>query len=229
MTDPPQPSSPDLSGEFPANPYVTAQRVDPTRRLAVAAAVAAGAWAALEVVEATLAYAAQDTYLEAASRGEKAYDTWTPYDIFGLTWIIVAAAAYVITCLWLYQVRTNLEVLSPGAEHARRKGWVWAGWLVPLVSLWFPFQIVRDVLKGLPGPLPTTLIGGWWTLWLFTLVTSQMGPGLTGYDDIDTDAVQRLGDIEGTNAASTIAAALLWLAIIRRITKAQDRALASAG
>lgn len=214
----------DLSAEG-SNPYVLPFSINPARGLAIAAAVVAVVWAVLEVVEATLAYAAQDDYLEASRRGEKAYEVWTSYDLMGIPWIAVALVAYVVTSLWLYQVRSNLEIMRPDAEHARRKGWVWAGWLVPVVSLWFPLQVVSDILKGLQAKPSTTLLGGWWTAWLLTLLTSQIGPQMAGLDDIDTDAVRRLGDIEGTNAAFTLIAVVLWLMIIWRIAKAQDRAV----
>jgi hypothetical protein len=224
MTNPSYPDRFDTSAGGP-NPYVLTLSINPARSLAIATAVVAVVWAVLEVVEATLAYAAQDDYLEAARRGEKAYDVWTSYDLMGIPWTVVALLAYVVTSLWLHQVRSNLEILRPDAEHVRSKGWVWAGWLVPVVSLWFPFQVVSDVLKGLRAKPSTTLLGGWWTFWLLTLVTSQIGPQAPGWDDINTDAVRQLGDIEGTNAAFTLIAVVLWLMIVRRIAIAQDHAV----
>ena len=67
-------------------------------------------------------------------------------------------AAYLACCLWLSQARANAEVLNPRARHALRKGWVWGGWICPIVLLWFPYVLVRDVARA----TGSTAGGSWW-------------------------------------------------------------------
>lgn len=201
-------------------------RAAPGRGLALAAALIAIGWAVLEVVETFLAYSAQDDYLAAAKSGVPAWDVWTAYDFVAIPWTFIAIAAYVVVCLWLYQLRSHLDVVRPEARHARRKGWIWAGWLVPVVNLWFPFQIVRDVLKALLAPTGM-VVGWWWAFWLLALSTEQIGPQLVGTDDVYVEGVRQLGNVEAANAVFTIAALVFWLLIISRIVDAQGRAEAA--
>lgn len=70
--------------------------------------------------------------------------------VYGLSGIF-EILAYVITAtafvMWLYRVRTNAEILLPDG-HRRSRPWVIFGWLVPIISFWFPKQ-------RLPGLLTT--------------------------------------------------------------------------
>ena len=60
------------------------------------------------------------------------------------------------------------ERRGPGARgrHTRRAGWAWGGWVTPIVALWFPFQVVRDVRRALSPMETSALIGFWWALFL---------------------------------------------------------------
>ena len=50
---------------------------------------------------------------------------------------------------------------SRGSEHARRSGWAWGGWVTPVVALWFPFQVVRDVRQAVS---PHSTVGAHWVV-----------------------------------------------------------------
>ena len=224
MTHPPYPGLPAAPDAVPPPPHEGMPHpVSSTRGLAISAALTAVVFTALEVIEVPLAFAAQDVYLDAADRGESAMDVWTSYDTIALPYGVLGLVGFVVTCLWLYRVRTDADIRHPEATHARRKGWAWAGWLVPVVNLWFPFQIVRDVLKAFRASAPTALLGWWWALYLLTNVSSVIGPQLTGFDEINTSGVEQLGIIEGINAALTVVTLVLWLAVIRRVDQAQRR------
>ena len=189
----------------------------------IATIVIAALSAAVQVIEAGLAWPAQQEYLDAADNGTKAYDVWTPYDLIAIPQLPLLIAAYVVTCVWLYKVRTNHEILSPGTHHARSKGWVWGGWVCPVVSLWFPFQVVRDVARDpRKHQRGSALIGWWWALWLVTLVTDQIGPALVSGVDIDKGAVSALGTVETVDALALVAACVLWVQTVRRIGRLQD-------
>jgi len=224
MTHPPYPGLPAAPDAVPP-PHTggPSHAVSSTRGLAIGAALSAVLITAFELVEVPLAYAAQDVYLEAADLGESGLDVWTAYDTIGLIWGFAGIAAYVCTCLWLYRVRTNVEITHPGATHVRKRGWVWGGWVVPVVSAWFPFQIVRDLLRAHRGSAPMALLGWWWAFWLISTVTGQIGTRLTGFDEIDPSTAGLLGITEGVDAAINIVALVLWLAVILRVDQAQRR------
>jgi hypothetical protein len=189
----------------------------------VAAVVIAALYTFVQVLEAGLAWPAQQSYQDAADNGTMAFDVWTPYDFVAFPQLPLAIAAYVITCLWLYKVRTNHEAMFPGVHQTRSRGWVWGGWVCPVVSLWFPFQIVRDVDRDPRGPKRSALIGWWWATWLVTLFSGQIGTAIVSGTDIDTEAVSALGTVETIDALLVVAAFILWFRIIRRIDAMQDQ------
>jgi Domain of unknown function (DUF4328) len=69
------------------------------------------------------------------------------------------------------RARENAVLIAP--DRVRRSAvWAWLGWLVPIVSLWFPKQIVDDSWRitsssaaaGQRGRYRGT--GMWWGLWI---------------------------------------------------------------
>jgi len=96
-------------------------------------------------------------------------DNVTNYTIFVLSIVFV---------VWFHRARINAERLGYRQRHS--PGWTFWGWLIPLVNLWFPFQIMGDIWRaGLRerqrkhgAPLPAL----WWTCWLASGVTVGM-PG----------------------------------------------------
>lgn len=60
---------------------------------------------------------------------------------------IVVVAMFVV---WFYRARVNAE--GNGWPQRRSPAWAIAGWIVPVVFLWFPFQIMADIWRaGLPA------------------------------------------------------------------------------
>jgi hypothetical protein len=81
--------------------------------------------------------------------------------IFGLSILFV---------LWFRRARINAE--RHGYRQRRARGWAFWGWIVPIVNIWFPFQIMGDIWRaGLPaGQRRKTawLPALWWTCWLLS-------------------------------------------------------------
>lgn len=52
------------------------------------------------------------------------------------------------------------RLLKPGLAGAKRaRGWTFWGWIVPIVNLWFPFQLMGDIPHWRAGP-PAERRGG---------------------------------------------------------------------
>ena len=73
----------------------------------------------------------------------------------------------------------------PGWDRIRRSAvWAWLGWLVPIVSLWFPKQIVDDSWRitsssaavGQRGRYRDTSL--WWGLWIAYQVLANYADNL---------------------------------------------------
>jgi hypothetical protein len=226
MSHPTYPGTPEPTGGYPPPPayYVPGPPAQPAHGLATAAAWVAGLFALFEILEAALAWHAQSRYLDAIDHGEGL--PWTPYDFTAFAWVGIMIATYVVTCLWLYRVRTNIDVLSPTLLHTRSRGWAWGGWVVPIVSLWFPYQVVRDVARDERGRSVVSGLGAWWTFWLLSLFVERIGIRvITNRSAVDSHALGGLGFVETTNAVLCLFALFFWIRIIRRITETQDRLL----
>jgi len=63
---------------------------------------------------------------------------------------ITIAGLSILFAVWFYRARINAERHGYRQRHAR--GWAFWGWIVPIVNLWFPFQIMGDIWRaGLPA------------------------------------------------------------------------------
>jgi hypothetical protein len=103
----------------------------------------------------------------------------------------------------------------------------------PVVSLWFPFQIVRDVQAATnPYGRRIALIGWWWAAFLVLNLTLNAyslrgGAGGDGYDLAEVkafDAIAGIGEVIGLLVS--LAAGTLWAAIVLRIERNQAALLA---
>lgn len=143
---------------------------------------------------------------------------------FGYAVFLVAAAVCLV--LWLWRVRWNSELFCR-AEHRRGRSWVIAGWICPGVNLWFPEQVVEDVMLAsdprTPPQTPTldglrapAVVWGWWGPWLTAAVIELFVRVLLAGDD-------SVGELLGAAVLATFSAAALVIAavflvlIIRRV------------
>ncbi len=221
---PSYPTSPQPAGAYPPPGYYGPMvEPEPARGLMIAALVLAVLLTCFELIEAALAWSAQSDYLDAADQGLTGLDVTTAYDVAALPYVALLICAYVVTCLWLYKVRTNAELIFRGAHHARSKGWVWGSWICPVVSLWFPFQIVRDVARDPREFKSNTLIGWWWAFWLASLITGQIATRLVGFGEINRDLVTALGPVETIDALLVIVPCAFWIKVVLQIGRDQDR------
>ena len=212
---------------YPAPPTGTPQPLGVLTGVAMAIPIV---WIGVAVLSTLMSWQAKNDYLDAAHDGRPGWDTFTAYDILALLTLPAIIAAYVVTGLWLYRARVNTDLLS-ATPQARSRGWVWGGWICPIVNLWFPFQIVRDTLRvRTHHPAAGPLVGWWWGLWLTATVFSWIeGFFVPGGDTIDTDLVGMIPAMSVIHTILLTATGLLWLRIVRAIDRDQESQLAQAG
>jgi Domain of unknown function (DUF4328) len=128
--------------------------------------------------------------------------------IFGLSVLFV---------VWFYRARINAE--RHGYWQRRARGWAFWGWIVPIVNLWFPFQIMGDIWRaGLPAEQrgeTAWLPALWWTCWLLS------GLGIFGAGTLSGKSSTFPHVAAGTNAGSLFFLALagaLLISIIRTVS-----------
>lgn len=128
--------------------------------------------------------------------------------------ILFVLAAYAATCFWLQAGRRFADLANPSARYASGPVWTWLGWWVPVVLLWVPFRVVRD-LRGatVPDGERRVSLGLWWFFWL--LAGLRVVAPSSGDAEI---AVRSVAVVSLTLAFAQ------WMRVIREITRAQEQA-----
>jgi hypothetical protein len=188
------------------------QLPEPPAGLAVGAIVAACCLLFVELAELAILLVTGDRGAAGAGIGagvglrfDPNGDTVTA--LFGL-------AAYVAACVWLQACRRLAVAANPSARFAHGPVWTWLGWWVPIVSLWVPYQVVRD-LRGAAVRAGERRVGLglWWPFWLLA------GLRLVSSSSADAEVVVR-----AVSAVALTLAFVQWVRIIQEITRAQERA-----
>jgi hypothetical protein len=144
---------------------------------------------------------------------------FTAYVFLFLLWLLVSIAAYVLAGTWLWRARRNADLIAPDQQR-RSRIWVWLGWIVPVVSYWFPKQVIDDVWRSTvrdPGKPRTEW---WWGTWIATGLIGGLGSNL----------IRDEGDLviyHTTVAVMMTVAVVFWIRVVRTVSDAQD-ALAGA-
>jgi hypothetical protein len=138
----------------------------------------------------------------------------------GLGQVVALLAGAVTFLRWLRVAYGNLPAL--GAVPRFSPTWAAVCFLVPIVNLFRPYQVVRELWVGSGGGGPA-IVGWWWAAYLvasflgarsFSLVATAKAPG----DFLMATWVTLAADVCGT------AAAALAIVIVRRIDRGQARA-----
>lgn len=68
----------------------------------------------------------------------------------------------VVFLMWFWHAVSVARNLGLAARW--NPGWAMAGWFLPIVNLWFPYQAARDLFP--PGHPGRHVVKRWWALWL---------------------------------------------------------------
>lgn len=83
--------------------------------------------------------------------------------------------------LWFRRAYYNLQQRTGNASFT--DGWAVGSWFVPILCLFRPYQIMRELYQdsrmlltktGHEFPLKTTYLGSWWALWIFSNFLGQI-------------------------------------------------------
>lgn len=137
-------------------------------------------------------------------------------NLLGSLTAVTNIVALVATGLWLLDVRRVAEWASPGTHHRRSACWAVLGWIVPVVNLWFPYQVVADASRGVGSRVQT--FWPWWIAWMALSYYTFVG---TSGGELVTEA-DLTGWIRAHQVAAVIAvvACVLWWRIVRSATRA---------
>ncbi|MEU4235079.1 DUF4328 domain-containing protein [Nonomuraea sp. NPDC026600] len=147
----------------------------------------------------------------------------TIYAASGYVETAVFVLAGVAFLMWMFRARANADLLAPG-EQRHRKPWLIFGWIVPIISLWYPKQIIDDIWgasRRIDQSPRSGVIIAWWAAWLLSSwVARVVGNLLIKADDLEGMAAAAKFDV--VSMAMWMVAAALAATVIVRTTNAQE-------
>ncbi|MFF1874462.1 DUF4328 domain-containing protein [Kitasatospora herbaricolor] len=188
--------------------------------------VSAGNWRNYQLVHDYLNGAATDADLVAADA-----DALTALSSSLLLSFLVWGAAGVAFLVWLWRVRTNAESMSGRDAHRRSRIWVIGSWISPVVSLWYPYQVVSDIWRASAPrrPVSHTLVKAWWAFFLLAEVVKPIQwRAATEQWETEQDMLTN-ANVSVLLTVLFLVAGVLLIQVIRRVTAWQNQAWDLAG
>lgn len=103
--------------------------------------------------------------------------------IVGILYLIAYIASGIAFIMWFRRAYFNLHCRVKGLSFS--EGWAAGSWFVPIVNLYRPYQIMKELYvetekfllnknESSTVDLPTNYLGIWWTLWIVSGVLGQI-------------------------------------------------------
>lgn len=104
--------------------------------------------------------------------------SWDPDTIrtIDLVFLVPALVTAIVFVVWLRRARAAAEGFNPWFQHRHGRGWVIGGWIVPIISFWYPLHIVEDIIEASrPQASPEAperpradarVVHIWWATWV---------------------------------------------------------------
>jgi len=141
---------------------------------------------ALDIVSLISGYFQYDLLQTAANGGKISIETAIANDtreqIIGIIHFIAFVISAVTFIQWFRRAYYNLHLRVNHLSHT--EGWAAGSWFVPIVNLYRPYQIMKELYqetkelltkKGLSinENFTTGYLGWWWTLWIINKIIGQ--------------------------------------------------------
>ncbi|GHU97488.1 hypothetical protein FACS1894156_9000 [Bacteroidia bacterium] len=140
----------------------------------------------LEIVNLIASYMQYDLLQTIANGGyisdAAAKANGTREQICGIACFIAYPISAITFIMWFRRAYFNLHQKVSGLAYS--EGWAAGSWFVPIVSLYRPYQIMKEIYietkrllmrKGLSekNDYSTSYLGLWWTLWIISAIVGQ--------------------------------------------------------
>lgn len=155
------------------------------------------------------------------------------YAVITVAYPFVSIATGVVFLVWFHRCYSNLPAIRGAAMYTPRQAV--AAWLVPLVDLWYPYKMTRELRPFTGGgdlltddsarrirPVPTWLLVCWWALFLGA---GSVAAIVWLWEPSSLDGSIRWNTLDIVRGAASIVAAATAIVIVRRISAYQDSRL----
>jgi hypothetical protein len=205
----------------PVRPYASAQL---RAELATAFLAMLIAVNVLDIVNSILDLAAFNGFLGAGVEANNYAWTQPRNLLVAISWLLVAFPGSVVAVsLWVHRVHRNLPAL--GHQPATSTTMAVAWFFIPVVNLWKPLQVVREIWRSTLPSTSDRILGFWWACWLGGILLGNLQ---MQFSIRETTIASRTLPILLSLASDAvwIAAAWLLVKIMRAVTKAQEETAA---
>jgi hypothetical protein len=173
--------------------------------------------AAVWIVALTSMSSAQN-YRDQLASGTPADQIVTTYDAMAVLIPITMITSWIITSRWLKRLHIAATEANESAIRLKRP-WVFWSWIVPVVSLWFPKNLIEDLLKADGSDEAKSLVGKdtltWWLTWVgFALVNNV---GIVSAFDAPEGYVPIRPELELAGACLLTGAYMVWIRIVKTL------------
>ena len=148
--------------------------------------------------------------------------------------LLVAHIALVVAfCMWAHRASKNLRALAVEGQRFS-PGWSVGWWFVPIMNLFRPYQVTREIWRGSDPSITrqdpqawqnapvTPILGWWWGTWLASnFVLLGAWRALTS-DDVAAEELITANYFSLASDALTMVAAVLAFMLVRGITANQE-------
>lgn len=164
--------------------------------------------------------------IEGFNQGLAAISALELYDTLSAPISLVSGAVLLATgvCWLVWQYRAAVRILAMNPTATRRSPvWHVISWMIPVISWWFPFQNVKDLVVASRANLTSGILGTWWGLWIASTTLVSLSGRLSWNADSLSDytaamSTSLLGEV------LSVAAVPLALMVLARTTEAMEPA-----
>jgi hypothetical protein len=147
-------------------------------------------------------------------------------DLVAIPAFLALLACFVLVGRWIYRANANAHCLS--TDMTISPGWAVGWFFIPFANLVMPYQAMKEAWResqeaaGQFEEVESPLLPWWWGLWIATNVVANLSFMLGGRSP---DALEAVPWIDLVHAFLDIAAGLVLIQIMKRLSRAQDLAV----
>jgi len=149
--------------------------------------------------------------------------------------IIIVILSIVFFIMWFRRAYYNLHTL-PWHNARYTEGWAAGSWFVPIINLWWPYQIMMDIWRGtqhalrerLGEPRSAAIVGWWWALHLITSFYNNISTRLGWDADQDIDSLLTSTKVDFIGEILSVPAIIVTIMLIQRTSSFERELLVQA-